>query len=551
MPKGFIYTPTRFMLETSRYDATRADHAVAVIESLKHTKGEWCGKPFLLLPWQEQIVRDLFGVIKPNGYRQFTHCFVEIGKKSGKSELAAAIAIYLLCFDHEQRAEIYGCANDQSQAGIVFGVAKDMIQMCPPLRKLCKFNETKKRIIFEPTNSFYEAVSKEVATKFGLNIHGCIFDELLGQPDRRLYDTMTKGAGAARKQPLSFIITTASLNRQSICFEVHKKADDILNGKISDPTFYPVVFSAPDDADWTDPAVWRSVNPSLGITVEQEYLQNYVENAKVNIADEMTFRRDFLCQWSNNVTRWMPMDLYDKCSFSFDKEQLKGRRCFGGLDLSKTTDTTAFVLIFPPEYEGDKYIILPFIFVPKENMEARVRRDHVQYDVWHRQGFLHATEGTVVDYNYIQTFIEEQGKRYNIEEIAYDPWNETQLTQNLSILGFKMIEFRQGFPSFNPPTKEFYRLILRQEIAHAGHPVLRWMVENVSVDTDPTGSLKPNKTKSTERIDGAVAAIMAMGRAMLAEPPKPEGGIFWYDGNTDTFWRNGKRLPDVPRSKNW
>jgi phage terminase large subunit-like protein len=514
LPEKFIYTPSRFMSATSHYDKTCADHAVAVIQSLCHTKGVWAGKPFNLLPWQEQIVRDLFGIVKPNGYRQFTTCFVEIGKKSGKSELAAAIAIYLLCFDHEQRAEIYGCANDQKQASIVFDVAKDMIQMCSALRRLCKFNESRKRITFLPTNSYYEATSKEVTTKYGLNIHGCIFDELLGQSDRRLYDTMTKGAGAARKQPLNFVITTAGYDRTSICYEVHRKALDILDDKVVDPTFYPVVFSAAEDADWTDMAVWRMVNPSLGITVEEEYLHNACESAKQNPAEETQFRQFFLCQWTNSAVRWMPMDKYDKCGFTFDKEALRGRKCCGGLDLSKTTDTTAFVLVFPPENEDDKYIIIPFIFIPKHNMEARVRRDHVPYDIWERQGYLTATEGDVIDYNYIQALIEEQGKIYDIQEIAFDPWNATQLTQNLTTLGFNMSEFRQGYPSLNPPTKEFHRLILKEKIAHAGHPVLRWMVDNVCVDTDPTGCIKPNKRKSNERIDGAVATIMALGRAM-------------------------------------
>ena len=224
------YKPTRFMLPTSHYDKERADHAVNFIQSLKHTKGVWAGQPFLLFDWQEQIVRDLFGIIKPNGYRQFTTAFVEICKKAGKSELAAAIALYLLAGDGEEGAEIYGCANDRQQASIVFDVAKDMVLQCPALLKRMKIVESQKRLVYTPTRSIYQALSSEVASKNGYNVHGCVFDELLGQPNRKLFDVMTKGSGAARKQPLNFVITTAGSDKNSICYEVHAKALDILEG---------------------------------------------------------------------------------------------------------------------------------------------------------------------------------------------------------------------------------------------------------------------------------------------------------------------------------
>jgi len=251
------FKPTRFMLPDSRYDKERADHAVAFIENLRHTKGLWAGQPFYLLDWQEDLIRNIFGVIKKNGYRQFNTAFIELPKKSGKSELAAAVALYMLCADGEQSAEIYGCATDRQQAGIVFSVALDMILQCPALKKRVKIAESQKRIIYEPTRSIYQVLSSEVASKYGYNVHACIFDELLGQPNRKLYDVMTKGSGAARKQPLNFVITTAGSDKNSICYEVHSKALDILEGRKHDPTFYPVVYGAPEDADWTDPKVWR------------------------------------------------------------------------------------------------------------------------------------------------------------------------------------------------------------------------------------------------------------------------------------------------------
>jgi len=245
------HTPTKYMLPTSRYSKPLADHAVAFIQELKHTKGEWAGKPFILLPWQETLVRDIFGIVdKKSNKRQFRSVYCEIPKKQGKSELAAAIALYLLCADDEFGAEIYGCAKDRGQAGIVFNVARDMMLLNPTLRKLCTYNATLMRIVYKPTRSFYTAVSGEPGNKQGLNIHGCIFDELVNQENRRLFDIMTKGADGARRQPLNFIITTAGHSRTTICWEVHQKAVDIEEGRRIDNTFYPVLYAAPEDARW-------------------------------------------------------------------------------------------------------------------------------------------------------------------------------------------------------------------------------------------------------------------------------------------------------------
>jgi len=508
------FKPTDFMLPTSYYDKSKADRAVAFIENLKHTKGVWAGQPFYLLEWQDELIRNVFGVIKENGYRQFNTVFTEIPKKTGKSELAAAVALYMLCADGEQGAEIYGCATDRQQASIVFSVALDMILQCPALKKRVKIVESQKRIIFEPTRSIYQVLSSEVASKYGYNVHACIFDELLGQPNRKLFDVMTKGAGAARKQPLNFVITTAGSDKNSICYEVHSKAVDILEGRKHDSTFYPVVYSAQNDADWTDPKVWREVNPSLGITVDEEYLRLSCESARQNPAEEMQFRQFFLCQWTSSAVRWMPMEKWDACAFSVDAEALRGRVCYGGLDLSSTTDITAFVLVFPPVDEDDKYTVLPFFWMPEDNIDLRVRRDHVPYDTWKKQGYLLTTDGNVVHYGFIETFIEELGERYNICEIAFDRWGAVQMVQNLEGMGFTVVPFGQGFKDMSPPTKELMKLTLEGKLAHGGHPVLRWMMDNIFIKTDPAGNIKPDKEKSTERIDGAVATIMALDRAI-------------------------------------
>lgn len=433
------------------------------------------------------------------------------------SELAAAIALLLCCGDGEERAEVYGCAADRQQASIVFEVAADMVKMCPALSKRIKLLSSQKRIIYTPTNSFYQVLSAEAYSKHGFNIHGVVFDELHTQPNRKLFDVMTKGSGDARMQPLYFLITTAGNDTHSICYETHQKAKDILEGRKIDPTFYPVIYGADEKDDWTDPKVWKKVNPSLGITVGIDKVEAACESAKQNPGEENSFRQLRLNQWVKQEVRWMPMDKWNACSFNVDPERLKGRICYGGLDLSSTTDITALVLIFPPRDEDDKYYILPYFWLPEDNLTLRVNRDHVPYDLWQKQGFLKTTEGNVVHYGYIEKFIEELGKKYNIREIAFDRWGAVQMVQNLEGMGFTVVPFGQGFKDMSPPSKELMKLTLEQKIAHGGHPVLSWMMDNIFIRTDPAGNIKPDKEKSTEKIDGAVATIMALDRAIRNE----------------------------------
>ena len=502
------------MLPDSRYDEEKADRAVAFIEHLCHTKGKWAGKPFLLLPWQEQIVRDLFGIVKKNGKRQFLTAYIEIPKKNGKSELAAAIALYLLYADNEPSAEVYGAACDRNQASIVFDVARQMVEMSPALMRRSKIRSAGKRIINYRNAGFYQVLSAETGTKHGLNVSGLVFDEIHAQPNRKLYDVLTKGSGDAREQPLFFIITTAGNDKNSICYELHTKALDLMAGRKKDATFYPVVYGLEHEEDWTDEANWYKANPSLGHTIQIDRVREAYRNAVENPAEENVFKQLRLNIWTSASIRWIPEQVYDKGNLPIDRDFLRGRMCYGGLDLSSTTDITAFVLVFPPEDENGKYTILPYFWIPEDNLDLRVRRDHVPYDVWERQGFLQTTEGNVVHYGYIEKFIESLGERFNIREIAFDRWGAVQMVQNLEGMGFTVVPFGQGFKDMSPPTKELMKLVLEQKIAHGGHPVLRWMMDNIFIRTDPAGNIKPDKEKSTEKIDGAVATIMALDRAI-------------------------------------
>ena len=498
-------------------DEKKAQHAVDFINCLKHTKGQWRGVPFDLLSWQDKIIRDIFGTVKQNGYRQYNTAYIEVPKKNGKSELAAAVAILMTCGDGEWGAEVYGCASDRQQASIVFDVAVDMVDQCPALRKRIKPVMSVKRLVYKPTNSFYQVLSAEAYTKHGLNVHAVVFDELHAQPNRDLYDVMTKGSGDARLQPLFFLITTAGTDRNSICYEVHQKAVDLLEGRKIDQTFYPVIYGIEDNADWGLEENWYRANPSLGHTIDIEKVRSAHQSAKENPAEENLFRQLRLNQWVKQSVRWMPMEKWDACDALMDMESLHGRVCYGGLDLSSTTDITAFVLVFPPRNDDEKFVVLPFFWIPEESLKLRVRRDHVPYDVWQQQGYIQTTEGNVVHYGFIETFIEELNTRYQIKEIAFDRWGAVQMVQNLEGMGFTVVPFGQGYKDMSPPSKELMKLTLEKKLVHGGHPVLRWMMDNIFVRTDPAGNIKPDKEKSTERIDGAVALVMALDRAIRNE----------------------------------
>ena len=520
-PKGYPklknYKPSQFMLPASHYDKKKADRAVTFIENLCHTKGKWAGTPFWLLPWQEQLIRDIFGIVKPDGNRQFRTAFVEICKKVGKSELAAAVALYLLYADNEPSAEVYGAAADRQQASIVFDVAKQMVEMSPALMKRSKLMGATKRIVNYGNAGYYQVLSAEVGGKHGFSVSGLVFDEIHTQPNRQLYDVLTKGSSDARQNPLHFIITTAGNDRHSIAYELHTKAVDILEGRREDPTFYPVVYGLKDDEDWEDEANWYKVNPSLGYTVDVERLRDAYREAKQNPADEITFKWLRCNMWVSSTVAWIPDAIYMRGNEPIDMASLEGRDCYAGLDLSSTGDITALVLIFPPRDEDEKFVLLPYFWIPEETIPRRVKANSVPYDIWEKQGYIMSTEGNVIHYDFIEKFIMDLSEKYHILEIAVDRWNATHVIQNLEDNGLTMVPFGQGFASMSAPTKEFYRLLMEGKIIHGGHPVMRWMAGNVVVDTDPAGNIKVTKAKSKEKIDGIVAAIMALDRAVRHE----------------------------------
>jgi phage terminase large subunit-like protein len=501
------------------FDEDHAAHAEAFFENyLRHSKGEWAGQLFELSPWQREIIRELFGWRRiEDGTRRYRMAYVEIPRKNGKSTFAAGLALYLATADEEPGAEVYSAAGDKDQASIVFKEASEMVRQCRELNQICEVQT--KAIVVAHTTSVYRVLSAEAFTKHGLNAHGIIFDELHAQPNRELWDVLTTSVGA-RRQPLTIAITTAGFDKNSICYELHDYAVKVRDGILDDPTFLAVIFAASPEDDWTDPATWRKANPSLGISVSEEYLAAECKKAKEIPGYENTFKRLHLNIWTEQETRWIQIRTWDENDLPrFSEAELRGRRCYIGLDLSTTTDIAAAIRIFPRD--DGTFDIHPRFYVPSDNAEKRARRDRVPYPVWIREGKIRATPGNVIDYDFIKSEILGWSKIYDLREVAYDPWSATQIALQLEADGATCVPFRQGFQSMSEPSKTVEKLILGKKIRHGADPVLRWMFSNVAIELDPAGNIKPSKKRSTERIDGVIGLIMGVGRATLPDKNGP------------------------------
>ena len=516
-------------------EGCRYDHASGQIvvdffrDCLRHVEGSFAGKPFLLQPWQEDFIRTLFGWKNKDGSRRYRTAYLEVGRGNGKSTLGAAIALWLLFCDGEQRAQVYCCAGAREQAGLVYGIAADMVRREPALLERCKVRHSQKRIVVESSRSFLKAIAAKADTAHGFNTSGCIFDELHVQPNRDLWDTIETSKGkSGRRHPLTVAITTAGWDRNSICYEVHDYATKIRDGILDDQTFLPVIFSAKETDDWTDEHVWETANPGLDVTVSREHLRRKCEEAKQNAALENTFRRLYLSQWTESDVRWLQMDKWDKCGESL--RSLEGRPCYAGLDLASTSDLTALVLLFPDD--DGSYDVLPFFWVPKESARRRERRDHVPYMRWIGEDVIRTTDGDTTDYDTVRAGINEIASKHQILEIAIDRlFQGAQLSSQLQEDGFEVVAFGQGFYSMAAPTAECERLVRSDMLRHANHPILRWMASNVTVEVDAAGNMKPSKKKSSEKIDGIVAMIMAIGRAIVGHGEQI--GSFYEDNELE------------------
>jgi len=493
------------------FDEATANRYVSFIESLKHVEGEWAGKPIILEPDQKQIVRELFGTLNADGLRQYRMGYISVPRKWGKSTLAAAILLAILLLDHEIGAQIYLAAADRDNASIIFRMIAQMAQQSAVIMSKIRTMESTKRIIYPAENSYIHAISAEAYSKHGFNMHAGCYDELHSAPNRDLWDVLNTSSGA-RRQPLLIQITTAGYDRQTICYEQYSYAKRILAGEVDDPTYYAFIREAEQTDDWKDRDVWKKAQPNLGITVKEDYYEREFRRAVESPSYQNTFRRLLLNQWTEQVTRWLDMDKWNLNNGYVDVNSLNGSTCYAGMDLSTTTDLTSVVLAFP--LEDQSFALLPKFWIPEDNLHRLMDRDKVPYDAWVRDGYVATTPGPVINYNYVREYIRNCAEQFELKEIAYDRWNATQLVTDLDDDGFTLIPFGQGFMSMSPAAKSFEELLLQNRIMHGSDPVLSWNAGNVSVRTDPAGNIKPDKDKSTARIDGIIASIMALDRAV-------------------------------------
>jgi len=524
-----------------------------------HSKGEFAGQRFDPLDYQaELILRPLFGWVRSvGGLRRFQKAFVEIPKKNGKTQLIAGLALYMLLCDNEPGAEVYVAAADREQARILFSAATAMVEADPRLAKRCIVYRN--RIVrADDPNAFFQVLSADAAGKHGPNIHCLIIDELHAQPDRELFETLTRGV-ISRRQPLILLITTAGDDDESICAEEYDYAKRVLSGTITDERHLPVIFEAGVKEDWSDPAVLERVNPGVGTTIKLETLIANAQEARNEPRKLNDFLRYHTNRWTNQATAWIPIDWWDACKsdVEINDAELIALPCGAGLDLSQKWDLAAFVVAFRrylkqaetldvkvEEADGSvvtksidlnyELFVRPFFWIPENTMRQHEREDGVPYTVWEDLGLLTATEGDIIDYSRIyQDITTKILPRYPLLKqgsIGYDPAFATDLATKLrDIAGLQIVEILQNYKMLSEPSQIAEALIKGKRVHHDGHRILRNHWENIAVKTDDAGRIRPVKPKRrSKRIDGAVAMIMADKALSLHEPvPEPKFQMFF------------------------
>lgn len=488
----------------AHFDKAAADHAVQWIEGLRHFKGRWAGSPFYLMAWQQRLVRELFGW-KRGDARLYKNCYVEAPRKSGKTSLAAAIALYLAYGDGEAAPEVFFAAYDKDQAKLCYSTARYMVEQDPELHsETVIYNSRSEMLLRDNPGGFLRCLSKESGKQFGLNPHGIVFDELMTQKTRDMWDALSTSQGA-REQSLQFNISTAGWDQLSVCFEQHELVRQVSEGTVSDPSFLGVVYGAPMDSDWTDEEVWKAANPSLGETASLDFYRERYTKAANQPTEQNAFRTLLLSQWVGQAERFIPMEAWDRCDD--EPPEPAQQQGFGGLDLSATTDLTAFAVVTERNGTIDVYMKA---FLPAEGIIERERRDRVPYRVWAEQGYLTLTPGTTVDYGAVRESVLEARDIFDLVVVEYDKWNATQIVAELEDEGVEMKDLRMGFASQNTPCKELLRLVMNTELAHGGNPLLRWCASNVAAKMDPAGNVKLDKDRSAHRIDPVQALVNAI-----------------------------------------
>lgn len=497
---------------------------------LRHSKGQFAGKPFELLEWQwKDIVAPLFGWKRKDGTRRYRKAYIEIPKKQGKSTMAAGVGLYMLTGDGERGAEVYSAASSRDQASIVHGEAINMVDASEGLSSYLHVNRSTKEILFDRYNSKYKALASEAGTAEGLNAHGLIIDELhawTGEHGRKFFESL-KYAGRSRQQPLQFIITTAGDDELSVCWELHQYAKQVLSGEVVDPRFFAYIAAAEPGDDWTKPEIWRKANPSMGETMsEDEFAADLQEAVKTPTSLAQFLRYSFnLWAQTGGVPAITPEDWQANFE-AFTEDDLANSECWAGLDLARSKDMTALSLVFRND-DGDSYKVLTYFWLPQASVDAKGAPEH--FRVWARQGLLRATEGNVTDYRQVEKdIVEEIFPKFSVQSLAFDPYFAEELTQRIAdASGVERVEFRQTVSNYAAPCAEIERLVLSQRFRHNGCPVMAWQIRNLRWKTDSRNNRMPDKSdQGVKKIDGAVAAIMGLGRALLS-PVEQRGGLSW------------------------
>lgn len=503
----------------------------------RHVKGPLAGEPFHLAPFQAALVASIWGYRNADGTRRFRRVLLYCGKKNSKTSLTAALILLVMATDGEQGAELYSVASTQKQAGLVFDHAAGMVRQEPRLRRRLRVYGDRggavgKSIVDYRTMSAYRCLASDADSADGVNPHLNVIDEVHRHRTGELMDVLVRST-VARRQPLTIYTTTADFNRPSACNELRQYALSVRANPGDrarpgyDPTFLPALWEASAEDDPGARETWLKANPGLGVVKSEAALADAWREAREVPSKMSAFLRLDLNLVTDAAEAWLDMEAWDRCAGPvplgpgglaawIEALGLTGEACTGGLDLSRTTDLTAFVLWFPA-----KRAVLPLGFIPRDTAKKAEERDRVPYQAWARQGFLEVTDGNVVDYEHVRQRVLEACRRFRVRSLAYDPWNATQLALELKEEGVPVVEYRQGFASLSEPTKALERRVLSGDLVHGGHPVLRWCASNVTVRQDPAGNLKPDKSRSTGRIDLVVALIMALGAAQVRPPHVP------------------------------
>lgn len=498
-----------------RFDAARANKVCRFIELLPHIKGPKAGEPIVLEPWQVFILTTVFGWVKADGSRRFRRVYIEVPRGNGKSALSSGVGLYMLCGDGEGGAEVYSFATTRDQAKIVFGDAQNMARRTPGLRTHFGVDVNAHNINVLRTASKFEALSAEGSTLDGLNTHFACVDELHAHKTRAVYDVVETSIGK-RAQSLLWVITTAGSNRAGICYEVRGFVIKVLAGVAKDESQFGIVYGLDEEDDWTTEEALIKANPNWGISVMPEVLLPLQAKAMTMPSAANNFKTKHLNEWVNADTAWMDMRAWDTCKdTTLDPEQFAGEPTYVALDLASKVDIAAKIALHERTIDGKAhYYVFGQYYLPRDTVE---RGENSQYQGWEHMELLTVTDGAVIDFDVIEQDLLADCSRFEVREVPYDPFQATQLSTRMAAQGVPMVEMRPTVLNFSEPMKQLEALVLQGRLHHNGDPVLAWMMSNVVAHMDAKDNIYPRKERPENKIDGVVALIMALGRALANE----------------------------------